>query len=166
MKFLLIIFFLGLNCNSYSQSLWDIDLSDKEQFNKWVEVIDLDGSSYRQNDLMDFWGKAVFKNDSLEMKIKYPSKEQFNDAFMSIVNEFGEPSIFGDRDLKAEREKEENKGDYNKKKEHGVVDSRDLEAVIQSGDLLILRKWILVDYQVELLWDKNGIRFLCAYTNG
>lgn len=165
MKFLIIGLILLLSSNIYSQSLWEMDLSDKEQYSKWIDVIDIDGSNYRQNDTIDFWGKAIFKNDTLEMKIKFPTKEQFNEAFMSIVNEYGEPSIFGDRDLKAEREKEEKKGDYIKKEEQGVVDSRDLEAVIQSGDLLISRQWILVDYQLELLWDKNGIRFLCTYTN-
>lgn len=165
MKFLLIGFILILSSDLYSQSLWEMDLSDKDQYSKWMDVIDLDGSNYRQNDTIDFWGKAIFKNDTLEMKIKFPTKEQFNEAFMTIVNEYGEPSIFGDRDLKAEREKEEKKGDYIKKEEQGVVDSRDLEAVIQSGDLLISRQWILVDYQLELLWDKNGIRFLCTYTN-
>ena len=165
MKFLLIGFLMILTCESYSQTLWEIDLSNREQYINWIDVIDLEGTNYKQNDTIDFWGKAVFKNDTLEMKIKYPNKEQFNEAFMMIVNEFGEPSNFGDRDLKAEREKEEKKGDYVKKEEQGVVDSRDLEAVIQSGDLLISRQWILVDYQLELLWDKNGIRFLCTYTN-
>lgn len=168
MRILILIVFLMISGagNADAQLLWGIDLGNKEQYNqadKWGEVIDLDGSTYKQAEDIEFWGKAVFKDDTLRMSIRYPAKEQFDSAFILIVNEYGEPSIFGDRDLKAEREKEALKGDYTKKEEYGKVDDRPIEAIIQDGDLLMDRKWILVDYELELLWDKNGIRFLCKY---
>lgn len=159
-------FAISVAGNAGAQSLWGIEFGNKELFNqadKWGEVIDLDGSTYKQAEDIEFWGKAIFKEDTLRMSIRYPAKEQFDSAFILIVNEYGEPSIFGDRDLKAEREKEEMKGDYTKKEEYGKVDDRPIEAIIQDGDLLMDRKWILVDYELELIWDKNGIRFLCKY---
>lgn len=168
MRILILALFLSASAFSQAgaQSLWGIEFGNKEQFNqpdKWSEVIDLDGSTYKQAEDIEFWGKAIFKEDTLRMSIRYPAKEQFDSAFILIVNEYGEPSIFGDRDLKAEREKEALKGDYTKQEEYGKVDERTVEAIIQDGDLLMNRKWILVDYELELLWDKNGIRFLCKY---
>ena len=162
----MIFFTTAVNFEANAQSLWGIEFGNKGQFNqqdKWIETVDPDGSVYKQAEGIEFWGKAVFKEDTLRMVIKYPSKEQFDSAFILIVNEYGEPSIFGDRDLKAEREKNEKKGDYTKKEEYGEVDERTVEAIIQDGDLVMDRKWILVDYELELIWDKNGIRFLCKY---
>jgi hypothetical protein len=163
MKYLLIIIIIFLSINAYSQTIWGIELGDKSQYEQWGESADFDGTVYKQKDGVDFWGKAIYKNDSLEMYIKYPSKEQFDNAFLLLVNEYGEPSIFGDKDLKLEREKEEQKGDYTKKEEQGKVDERSIEAIIQDGDLVMARKWMLVDYEIDLVWDKSGLRLICAY---
>ena len=162
---ILVILLLFVYIDGKSQTVWGLELGDKSQYEQWGEVVDLDGSVYKQNDAVEFWGKVIFRNDSLMGKIKYPSKEQFHQAFILLVNEYGEPSIFSDRDLKLEREKEEKKGDYIKKEENNKVDERSIEAIVQDGDLMMNRKWILVDYELELLWDKNGISFLCRYLN-
>ena len=162
---ILVILLLFVYIDGKSQPVWGLEQGDKSQYEQWGEVVDLDGSVYKQNDAVEFWGKVIFRNDSLMGKIKYPSKEQFDQAFILLVNEYGEPSIFSDRDLKLEREKEEKKGDYIKKEENNKVDERSIEAIVQDGDLMMNRKWILVDYELELLWDKNGISFLCRYLN-
>lgn len=163
MKYILMVVMLFSFLNANSQSLWGIEFGNKAQFDTWSETSDIDGTVYKQNNAVEFWGNGVFRNDSLILSIKYPAKEQFDNAFMLLVNEYGEPSIFGDKDIKAEREKEESKGDYVKKEEYGKVDERSIEAIIQSGDLLIDRKWLLVDYELQLTWDKNGLRFICYY---
>lgn len=163
MKYILIFIMFMSSVSAYSQALWGIEFGNKSQYDSWSETADFDGTVYKQSDDVEFWGKAIFKNDSLLMTIKYPSKEQFDNAFLLLVNEYGEPSIFGDKDLKAEREKQESKGDYIKKEEYGKVDERSIEAIIQDGDLVMERKWILVDYELSLVWDKGGLRFISYY---
>lgn len=162
---LLIVMIFVLSFKANAQTVWGIELGNKDQYEQWNEGISPDSSVYKQYEGIEFWGKAIYGNDSLQMRIKYPSKEQFDQAFILLVNEYGEPSIFGDRNLKLEREKEEAKGDYTKQEEQGEVDERSIEAIIQDGDLLMDRRWILVDYELELIWNKNGISFLCRYLN-
>ena len=164
---LVFCFICVFNLKANTQTLWGIEVGNKSQYDSWAEMADESGA-YRFNENVEFWGNAEFRNGVLKMSKKYPGQEHFDEAFMVLVQEYGEPSLFNDKDLKKEREeKEEKESDYviEKKKEEEPVDERKVEALISDGDLVMQRNWLLVDYELELRWDKEGLIFICKYLN-
>ena len=171
---LLIIFGTLYVSNGYSQTLWGIEVGDKNQYNTWE-----DDGGYRVKTGVDFWGTAKFKDGVLEMSLPDGKDADFQSAFIEIVQNYGQPSLFKDRNIMLEKEKIRqdsidayiaNQRKINpryKHKETTVIpeDTRNVDQMVADGDMIMRRNWILVDYEMELVYDQYGVRYMLKYLN-
>ena len=170
-----IVFILSIFCisNVHSQVLWGIEVGDQNQYNTWEE----DGG-YRVKTGVDLWGTAKFKDGVLEMSLPDGKDADFQSAFIEIVQNYGQPSLFKDRNIMLEKEKHKQDSidayiatqkkinpRYKHKADTTVVpeDTRNVDQMVADGDMTMKRNWILVDYEMELVYDQYGVRFQLKY---
>ena len=160
--------------DAYSQTLWGIEVGDRNQYNTWEDV---DGARVKKD--MDFWGTATFKDGVLEMNMPNGKDADFQSAFIEIIQNYSQPSLFKDRNVMLEKEKlrqdsidayvaEQRKiNPRYKHKDTTVVpeDTRNVDQMVADGDMIMRRTWILVDYEMELMYDQYGVRYKLKYLN-
>jgi hypothetical protein len=56
---------------------------------------------------------------------------------------------------------------YKHPKDTTVVpeDTRNVDQMVADGDMIMRRNWILVDYEMELVYDQYGVRYTLKYLN-
>lgn len=160
--------------DAHSQTLWGIEVGDRNQYNTWEDV---DGARVKKD--MDFWGTATFKDGALEMNMPNGKDADFQSAFIEIIQNYSQPSLFKDRNVMLEKEKlrqdsieayiaEQRKlNPRYKHKDTTVVpeDTRNVDQMVADGDMIMRRIWILVDYEMELMYDQYGVRYKLKYLN-
>lgn len=170
---LALIVFGGLVHSAEAQTLWGIEISDQNQFNTWEDV----GGARQKSDL-EFWGTATYKDGVLEMTKPDGKDADFQTAFIDIVMNYGQPSIFNDRNIMLERETKRQDSikayidaqkkkymNYKHPKDTTTIpeDTRNVDQMVADGDMIMRRNWILVDYEMELVYDQYGLRYRLKY---
>lgn len=175
MKTIVILIFIiaaGMN-NLNAQILWNIDVSDKNQYGTWEDV---DGAKQKSD--IDLWGTATYKDGVLEMSLREGKDADFQTAFIHIIENYGQPTFFNDRNIQAEREKKRQDSIkavndslkridrfYKPPKDTTTMpeDTRTVDELVADGDMILKRNWLLVDYEMELMYDQYGLRFRLKY---
>jgi hypothetical protein len=169
---LALVVFAGLISSADAQTLWGIEVGDKNQYNTWE-----DAGGMRQKTGVDFWGTATYKDGMLEMSLPDGKDADFQTAFIELVMNYGQPSIFNDRNIMLEKEnaRQDSIDAYiaaqkkinprYKHKETTVIpeDTRTVDQLVADGDMIMRRNWILVDYEMELVYDQYGLRYRLKY---
>ena len=172
--FSIFVFFMAVGMNSlHAQILWNIDVNDKNQYESWEEV-----NGAKQKSDIELWGIATFKDGVLEMNLREGKDADFQSAFIHIIENYGQPSFFNDRNIQAEREKKRQDSikaviDSLKRKDRFYKppkdtttipeDTRTVDELVADGDMILKRNWLLVDYEMELMYDEYGVRFRLKY---
>jgi hypothetical protein len=166
------IFFIS---DTYSQTLWGIEVGDKKQYSTWE---DADGSKVNKD--VEFWGTAKFKDGVLEMDMPEGKDADFQSAFIELVVNYSQPNFFNDRNIKLEKEKKREDSikavvdslkrinrNYKPPRDTTVIpeDTRNVDQMVADGDMIMRRTWILVDYEMELTFDQYGLRYKLKYLN-
>lgn len=170
---ILVTIFAGIS-DAYSQTLWGIEVGDRNQYTTWEEA---DG--YKVKSDVDLWGMARYKDGVLEMEMREGKDADFQSAFIEIIQNYSQPSLFKDRNVMLEKEKlrqdsidayiaEQRKiNPRYKHKDTTVIpeDTRNVDQMVADGDMIMRRIWILVDYEMELTYDQYGVRYKLKYLN-
>lgn len=172
---LILMLFLGITSIGTAQTLWGIEVSDKNHYNTWE-----DAGGMRQKTDVDFWGTATYKDGVLEMTKTDGNDADFQTAFIELVMNYGQPSLFNDRNIMLEKENKKQDSiaayiesqkrinrNYKHPKDTSTVpeDARTVDQLVADGDMIMKRNWILVDYEMELMYDQYGLRYKLKYLN-
>lgn len=146
------LFILLLVCtNSQAQVIWDIDFTDKQQFDQWDEGF-RDTIVARIGDKVGVYVNAEYNDTLIQIIRKYPYSTEFNDFYMSIVNELGAPNLIKDKDKKKKKD-----DPYYRPNPEEEEKEEDLADLIASGESTMQRIWLFPDFEIDLSWNKEGI---------
>lgn len=150
----IILFILLLYCaNSQAQVIWDINFTDKQQFEQWEEGF-RDTVIARIGEKVGVYVNAEYSDTLFTIIRKYPYSIEYNDFYMSIVNELGAPNLIKDREKKKKKDDPYYRPDPNEEEKE-----EDLADLIASGESTMQRIWLFPDFEIDLSWNKEGIIF-------
>lgn len=156
------LFVFAFALNAAAQSITGIDFNDKNQYSHWLEGQD-DKGTYFIKEEVGIFKNAVFRDNVLTMSKKFPTKEDFNEVYMELVTGYGDPTYYKDKDVKSKKKKEEEKGDYYEEPKEEPIDNRDVETLVQDGEMEMVRIWEFAEYSINLAWTKEGLMFTVKY---
>ena len=144
------LFTLLLVCaNSQAQVIWDIDFTDKQQFEQWEEGF-RDTIVAHIGEKVGVYVNAEFSDTLIMIIRKYPYSNEYNDFYMSIVNELGAPNLIKDKEKKKD-------DPYYRPNPEEEEKEEDLADLIASGESTMQRVWLFPDFEIDLSWNKEGI---------
>jgi len=150
----IVLFILLLFCaNSQAQVIWDIDFTDKQQFEQWEEGF-RDTIVAHIEEKVGVYVNAEFSDTLIMIIRKYPYSNEYNDFYMSIVNELGAPNLIKDKDKKKKKD-----DPYYRPHPEEDEKEEDLSDLIASGESTMQRIWLFPNFEIDLSWNKEGIIF-------
>ena len=152
----LIIFILLLYCTStQAQVIWDINFNDRQQFEQWEEGF-RDTIVARIGEKVGVYVNTEYSDTLIKIIRKYPYSHEYNDFYMSIVNELGAPNLIKDKEKKKKKDDPYYRPNPNPEEEEK---DEDLADIIASGESTMQRIWLFPDFEIDLSWNKEGIIF-------
>ena len=153
MKRIFIIIFLLICIDSHAQVIWDIDFSNKKLFDNWESGMMRDTIVEKIGEKIGVYVRAEYSDTLLRIIRSYPYTKDFNEFYMSIVNELDAPNLILDKE-----KKKEEKDPYNRPNPEEEKD-QDLSDIIASGESTMQRVWLFPDFEIDLTWNQDGIIF-------
>ena len=153
MKRIFIIIFLLICIDSHAQVIWDIDFSNKKLFDNWESGMMRDTIVEKIGEKIGVYVRVEYSDTLLRIIRSYPYTKDFNEFYMSIVNELDAPNLILDKE-----KKKEEKDPYNRPNPEEEKD-QDLSDIIALGESTMQRVWLFPDFEIDLTWNQDGIIF-------
>jgi len=159
-KKIFLIIFLIICIDSPAQVIWDIDLSNREQFENWESGMMRDIIVEKIGEKIGVYVRVEYSDTLLRIIRSYPYTKDFNEFYMCIVNELDAPSLILDK----EKEKEKKDPYYRQNPEEEK--DQDLADIIASGESTMQRVWLYPNFEIDLTWNQDGIIFSYKWLEG
>ena len=153
MKRVFIIIFLLICIDSHAQVIWDIDFSNKKQFDNWESGMMRDTIVAKIGKKIGVYVRTEYSDTLLRITRSYPYTKDFNEFYMSIVNELDAPNLILDKEKKKKEKDPYERPNPEEGKEQDLAD------IIASGKSTMQRVWLFPDFEIDLTWNQDGIIF-------